>query len=184
MVVMVARMIFEKGIREFCEAAVQVNRRDPGIRFLLIAPLEHGHINSVPATFVEDYAKRCNLTWVEFAKDVRPYYYLSSMAVLPSFYKEGGYPRALLEPMAMGKPIVTTNTDGCRRTVEQGLNGLLIAPRDANALAEAILCIMSDDDMRKRMGEYARSKAENEFDEAEIVPVALRSLGMPVPVDP
>lgn len=180
-VIMVARMIFEKGISEFCEAAVQVGRRDPSIRFLLIAPLERGHINSVPAKFVEDYSKRCNLTWVEFAKDVKPYYYLSSVAVLPSYYKEGGYPRALLEPMAMGKPIITTDTDGCRRTVEHGRNGFLIAPRDANALAEAILSILSDDSMRGRMGEYSRSKAEKEFDEARIVPVALRSLGMPIP---
>ena len=108
--------------------------------------------------------------------------YLSSVANASSYYKEGGYPRALLEPMAMGKPIITTDTDGCRRTVEHGRNGFLIAPRDAATRSPRNASILSDDSMSKENGRILAIKAE-EFDEAKIVPVALRSLGMPVPAN-
>jgi len=180
-VLMVARMLWEKGMKEFCDSAKQVSNRDSNIRFVLIAPLEPNHINSVPESFITSIPDKCNFTWIKFEEDVRPFYFLSDLAVLPSYYKEGGYPRALLEPMAMGKPIITTDTDGCRGTVEDGLNGFLIPPRDAGALAMSIARIMGDDDLRKRMGQYSRLKALRDFDEKQIVPDALRSLGLPIP---
>lgn len=177
-VIMVARMLVEKGVKEFCNAAIEIYKQNPKIRFLLVAPLEPNHINSVPESYIRQIQESSNLTWTNFEKDVRPFYHLADLAVLPSYYKEGGYPRALSEPMAMGKPIITTDTDGCRATVENGLNGFLIPPRDSHALAEAILRIMNDDDMRENMCVYAREKALRDFDESTIVPIALREMGL------
>ena len=181
-VVMVARMIWQKGIREFAEASKKLYHQYPNVRFLLIAPLECGHIDSVPESYVESFEKRFNFTWLRFEKDVRPYYAISTLAVLPSYYKEGGYPRALLEPMAMGKAIVATDTEGCRRTVEHGLNGFLIPPRDADSLAATIVRLMNDDSLAERMGRYSELKARREFDERQIVCSVLRQLGLAVPV--
>ena len=123
-----------------------------------------------------------NFFWLGFQEDVKAFYAVSQLAVLPSYYNEGGYPRALLEPMSMGRPIIAADTDGCRGTVEEGENGFLVPPRDSNALARGIALIMDDDDLRQRMGQYSREKACRDFDEKRIVPGALRDLGLPVTV--
>jgi glycosyltransferase involved in cell wall biosynthesis len=115
-----------------------------------------------------------------FQDDVKSLYAIADLAVLPTYYREGGYPRGLLEPMAMGKPVIATNSDHCRGAIEEGKNGLLVPVKDAEALAEAIRCIMSDDELRERMGRYSMLKAARDFDEEVIVPAALLKLGLPV----
>ena len=106
-VIMVARMIWSKGIREFVEAAAQLVAKHPRWRFLLIAPTEPGNPDGVPASYVEENAERANLAWLRYRNDLRPYYSMADIAVLPSFYREGGQPRGLLEAMALGKPVGT-----------------------------------------------------------------------------
>lgn len=179
-VVMVARMIWSKGIREFVEAAVLLKGCCPKLKFILIAPLEAGSFGAVPEEFVRAYEDRCNFAWLGFQEDVKSFYAIADLAVLPSYYKEGGYPRALLEPMAMGKPLIATDTDGCRGTVENGLNGFLVPPQDAAALAESITKIMGNEVLREQMGNYSKIKAYRDFDERSIVPSALRALGLPI----
>jgi len=181
LVIMVARMIWPKGIREFAEAALMLHDSHRFLKFVLVAPLEDGSYGAVPAEYVREFENKANFSWVGFQEDVKALYAIAHLAVLPSYYKEGGYPRALLEPMAMGKPIITTDTDGCRGTVEDGRNGFLVPPRDSNALAATIARIIDDDDLGQRMGRYSRLKALRDFDEKQIVPDALRSLGLPIP---
>jgi len=171
-------MIWAKGILEFVEAAASLRDSHPHLKFVLIAPLETGSFGAIPADFVLDYEAKANFKWLGFQEDVKALYAISDLAVLPSYYKEGGYPRALLEPMAMGKPIITTDTDGCRGTVENGLNGFLIPPRNSNALAEGIMKIMDDNKLREEMGKYAQLKALRDFAESEIVPKALQAMGL------
>lgn len=183
LVLMVARMIWAKGIREFTEAALMLRNSHPHLKFVLVAPLEDGSYGAVPAEYVHEFESKANFSWVGFQEDVKAFYAIAQLAVLPSYYKEGGYPRALLEPMAMGKPIITTNTDGCRGTVEEGLNGFLIPPRDATALADSIAKVMDDGDLRAKMGQYSQLKALRDFDERQIVPDALRRLGLPIPIN-
>ncbi len=125
--------------------------------------------------------KTSHLKWLGFRSDVKRIYALSDLAVLPSYYKEGGYPRALLEPMAMGKPVITTDIPDCKGTVEEGRNGFLVPAKDAKALAKAIENLILDEHMLKKFGEYSRVKAEREFDEKKIVPQALLQLGIPLP---
>jgi len=180
-VVMVARMIWPKGIKEFVEASNQLKDKFPHLKFLLVAPLESGSPNSVPEAYVREQEKCANFRWLGFRRDVKEIYALSNLAVLPSYYKEGGYPRALTEPMAMGKPIITTNTPDCRETVEEGKNGLLIPVKDSMALATAIEELIADEHKSLEFGKYSRVKAERDFDEKKIVPQALAALGFPLP---
>lgn len=158
-VVMVARMIWPKGVKEFIEASEIVSKKYPSVRFILVAPLENGSEYSVPERYVKEKQKICkNFLWLRFRKDMREIYALSDLAVLPSYYKEGGYPRALLEPMAMGKPVITVDTPDCRGPVEEGKNGYLIPPKDSKSLADAIENIVFDDKRCKIFGEYSRKK--------------------------
>lgn len=177
-VVMVARMIWPKGIKEFAETAELLKESNPNLKFLLVAPLEHGNAYAVPESYIKEKEKTSNLKWLGFRSDVKKIYALSDLAVLPSYYKEGGYPRALLEPMAMGKPIITTDTPDCKGTIEEGKNGYLVPPRDSKSLAEVVKKLISNEGKCKELGEYSRKKAEREFDEKRIVPQALSELGL------
>jgi glycosyltransferase involved in cell wall biosynthesis len=177
-VIMVARLIWSKGIREFAEAAQLLKSRFPHLRFLLIAPPETGNTDAVPESFVREQERLGNFRWLGFRRDVKQLYALSTLAVLPSYYKEGGYPRALLEPMSMGKPVITTNSEDCRGVVEEGRNGYLVPIRDSAALAEAIAKIVENPEHREALGRYSRVKAVRDFDEREIVRQALRQLGV------
>ena len=144
-VIMVARMIRPKGVREFAEAARLLRHRRPSIKFLLVAPLEPDSPHAIPESYIRDMERQANLAWLGFRKDVRDLYALAHLAVLPSYYKEGGYPRALLEPMALGKPVIAADTDDCKGPVEEGKNGFLVPTRDPGALADRIERILSDD---------------------------------------
>jgi glycosyltransferase involved in cell wall biosynthesis len=179
-VIMVARLIWAKGIREFAEAAEILFRSHPHLKFILVAPEEKGSYGAVPVDFVREKEKTANFSWLGFQEQVRPLYAIADLAVLPTFYKEGGYPRALLEPMAMGKPVITTNSEDCRAAVEEARNGFLVPVRDSVALASAIAEIMNSDKLREDFGSYSRVKAVRDFDETVIVPVALRQMGLPV----
>ncbi|HPC33652.1 MAG TPA: glycosyltransferase family 4 protein [Syntrophales bacterium] len=176
-VVMVGRMIWSKGIREFVEAAESVGRERPDLKFILVAPGEKGHPDEVPDSFITAKGKMENFIWLGFRKDVKNIYAISDLAVLPSYYNEGGYPRALLEPMAFGKPVITTDLPQCRGPVEDGRNGYLIPPRDVRALQEAILKVFGNEEERRRMGVYSRVKIESEFDDRRVVEKILSNIG-------
>jgi N,N'-diacetylbacillosaminyl-diphospho-undecaprenol alpha-1,3-N-acetylgalactosaminyltransferase len=179
-VVMVARMIWQKGIREFSEAAELLRDSYPMLKFILIAPLEEGSADAVPESYVQAKEQSANFQWLGFQTDVKSFYAIADLAVLPTYYKEGGYPRGLLEPMAMGRPVIGTTSEDCRGAVEDGKNGFLIPIQDSSALAEAIARIMADDELRETMGRYSLEKARRDFDEVAIVPDALRKLGLPI----
>jgi N,N'-diacetylbacillosaminyl-diphospho-undecaprenol alpha-1,3-N-acetylgalactosaminyltransferase len=168
-VIMVARMVWSKGIREWVEAAEFLKDKWPRVVFLLVGPRDEGSPDLVPEEFLRDAENRGRMRWLGFRKDVKELYALSDLAVLPSYYKEGGYPRALLEPMALGKPVIAADLPDCRGPVEDGRNGYLVPPRDSRALAQAIARIMADDDLRQQFGQYSRRKMEREFDDQLVV---------------
>ncbi|MBI5630397.1 MAG: glycosyltransferase family 4 protein [Elusimicrobia bacterium] len=180
-VVMVGRMIWQKGVREFAEAAERLRGKRPELKFILVAPLEPDSRDAVPESFAREMEKRANFRWLGFQSDVKSFYAIADLAVLPTYYREGGYPRGLLEPMAMGKPVITTTSEDCRGAVEEGRNGFLVPIKDSRALADAIERVMADDVLRAELGRYSRMKAMRDFDERLIVPKALQDLGLPVP---
>ena len=177
-VVMVARMIWPKGIKEFAEASILLKDRLPMLRFFLIAPLEDDSDDSVPESYIKDIELKSNLQWFGFREDVISFYALADLAVLPTYYKEGGYPRALLEPMSMGKPVIASDSEDCRGAVEHGKNGYLVPVKDSKTLADTIENLIKDEERREVMGEESRKKAVAEFDEKVIVSHALSELGI------
>jgi glycosyltransferase involved in cell wall biosynthesis len=164
-VVMVARMVWAKGIREFAEACRAVRAADPAVRFVLVGPPEEGTPNAIPAEFMDRIEQDYGVDWIGFRKDVRDVYAASDVAALPSYYKEGGYPRALLEPMAMAKPVIAADTPDCRGPVEDGVSGYLVTPRDSGHLAELVQRLRNDPELRDRMGRAARQRIHEVFDD-------------------
>jgi len=177
-VVMVARMIWAKGIREFAEAAEILTPKYPNMIFILIAPLETGRADEVPVSYIKEMEQRANLHWFDFRKDVIRFYGISDIAVLPTYYKEGGYPRALLEPMSMGKPVIATVSKDCRGAIDDGQNGYLVPIKDSNALAHSIESLINSEEKMSAFSRHSRNKAITEFDEKVIVKHALTELGV------
>ena len=168
-VIMVGRMIWAKGVGEFINASKILREKLPEIKFILVGPEEKTSPNAVPTSYLEESVKADNFQWVGFRNDVKDLYLLADLAVLPSYYREGGYPRALTEPMAMGKPVIAADSIDCRAPVEDGKNGYLVPIKDSQALADAIEMVMGDDEKRKQFGRYSRLKVEREYDEKVIV---------------
>jgi len=177
-VIMVARLIWSKGVGEFVEAAKLLAKRIPWIRFLLVAPHEPGSPGTVPEEYIRAAECSANFTWLGFRKNVVELYELADLAVLPSYYKEGGYPRALLEPMARGRPVIAADTEDCRGPVEHGRNGYLIPPKNPHALAETIEKIMTDRELAKQFGRRSLEKVRAEFDVRTVAREVLRGLGL------
>jgi N,N'-diacetylbacillosaminyl-diphospho-undecaprenol alpha-1,3-N-acetylgalactosaminyltransferase len=146
----------------------------PEVKFILVGPLDEGSPDSIPKSYLIENNKHNNFMWIGFRREVKELYAIADLAVLPSYYREGGFPRALTEPMAMGKPVITTNSVHCRGTVEEGKNGYLVPVKDSKALADAIAILINDDNKRKEFGRYSRLKAENEFNEKVIVPKVVK----------
>jgi glycosyltransferase involved in cell wall biosynthesis len=177
-VIMVARMIWLKGIAEFVDAAAKVRATHSHVRFLLVAPLEEGSPQAVPPQFMAEAQASDHVTWLQFRKDVRALYQLADIAVLPSYYPEGGYPRALLEPMALGKPVIAADTQECRGPVEPDGNGFLVPPRDARALADRITQLIADPGLRERFGIRSRQIVLERFSDAIVGRQVLGEIGV------
>jgi N,N'-diacetylbacillosaminyl-diphospho-undecaprenol alpha-1,3-N-acetylgalactosaminyltransferase len=163
----VGRAIWSKGVREFVEAAKRVQALGLAVKFVLVGPIDPGNPDSVP----EEYLKNAASPWFAHLgtqADIASTLALGDVVVFPSYYREG-VPRVLLEALAMGKPVVTTDSVGCREVVDHGKNGLLVPVKDAGALVTAILAILRDKELRTAFGARSRAKACKEFDERKIV---------------
>jgi len=168
-ILMIARLVWSKGIREFIEAATILSAQNPNLKFILVAPHEENSLDAVPVSYVRDAEKNGGFKWLEFRKDIFDLCSLCDLAVLPSYYKEGGYPRALLEPMSLGKPVIAADTKDTRSPVLDGENGFLVPPKNTAKLVERIIEICSDKEMRKRFGEKSLSLIQKEYDDKKVV---------------
>ena len=165
---LVGRMLVNKGVVEFADAARIVRRTMPNVRFLLLGPVNDANPNRVPQQTIASWQAEGLVDYLGAADDVRPYLAAADCVVLPS-YREG-VPRTLLEAAAMALPIVATRVPGCVDVVDDGVNGLLCAPRDAVDLARAMLEMVSlPVAARQRMGAAGRRKVEQQFDEALVI---------------
>ncbi len=161
LVVMVSRIMRPKGVLELAAAARAVRIADPSVCFLLVGPADTESMDALSAGELEQV--RGALTWVGPRNDVREILALADIFVFPSFYREG-IPRVLLEAASMGLPLVAADVPGSRDVVEDGVNGFLVAPRDAGAIAEALLRLAGAPDLRRRFGEESRARAVSRFD--------------------
>ena len=175
-VIMVARLIWSKGVREFAEAAKEMYFEFPKLHFLLVAPSEFGSPEAVQESYIRDVEAKSNLKWLGFRNDVCNLYAVADLSVLPSYYKEGGYPRALLEAMALGKPVIAADTEECKGPVDDGFNGYLVKPRSVESLITAIIKVFSDNNRRKEFGNHSLEKVRREFDDQIVIRDVLRNI--------
>jgi glycosyltransferase involved in cell wall biosynthesis len=172
---MVARLLREKGVEEFVEAARRVKRDFPDTRFHLLGRRDERNPTVVPQTDLDRWQDEGVVSWLGEVLDVREIVGRADVVVLPS-YREGT-PRALLEAAAMGKPLITTDAVGCREVVDDGVTGILVPVKNAEALAQAMVKLSQNPEIRTRMGKAGREKMQREFDEQIVIERILQVYG-------
>jgi glycosyltransferase involved in cell wall biosynthesis len=164
-VLMVSRVLRSKGVLELARAAREVRREDSAIQFLLVGPEDAESLDALTAEELEEL--RNAITWIGPRRDVKRLLALADMFVFPSFYREG-VPRVLLEAASMALPLVAADVAGSREVVEHGVNGFLVPPRDSPAIAEAVLRLAREPELRALLGAQSRRRAVAYFDLAVI----------------
>ena len=170
------RLIWDKGIREFAEAAKVISEEYDNVEFQLLGFIAPNNPNAVPASQIQQWHKQKLLKYLGDTDDVRPFIEDCSCLIFPSFYGEG-ISRILLEASSMAKPIITTDSVGCRDIVEDGKNGFLVKPRDSEDLINKIKTFIAiDQNKRDQMGREGRAKVLREFDEEFVIKRYLETL--------
>lgn len=165
--VLIARLLWDKGISEYIAAARIVKAKYPHILFRIVGPRGVQNKTAITETQIAQWAADGIVEYLGETDDVRTVIARHDCVVLPS-YREG-LSRVLLEAAAMGKPLIATDVPGCRQVVDHEINGLLCKPRNAEDLARAILKFLhTPSQQREHMGHESRAKAEREFDEKNI----------------
>lgn len=160
----VGRMLYDKGVREFTSAAKKVREKYPKAKFWIIGELDNENPSSIKESDLVQWVRDDGIKYLGAKDNVRPFLRDSDCIVLPS-YREG-MPRVIMEAMSMARPVITTDTAGCREAVDDGLNGFLVPVGDDQKLAEAMFAVIGmTDEERKRMGVLGREKAIEQFDE-------------------
>ena len=174
---LIARLIKAKGIIEFAEAAESIlqSYEGVGVSFKIAGWTETG-VDSIPKEVVDGWNQNRFVEFLGSLKDVRTAIAESSVYVLPS-YREGT-PRTVLEAMAMGRAIITTDVPGCRETVVDGHNGYLVPPRDSKALSEAMGRFLDDPSLALEMGRRSRKMAVEKYDVEKVNEVILREMNL------
>ncbi|MDP3887541.1 glycosyltransferase family 4 protein [Hydrogenophaga sp.] len=186
-VVLPARLLWDKGLDEYVQAARQLRAEGRHIRFLLAGDPDPGNPAAVPEATLRAWVAEGLLEWLGHVDDMPALFAGVDAVVLPS-YREG-LPKGLIEAAACALPLVTTDVPGCREVVSHEQDGLLVPVKDGPALARAIARLQDDPALRDRLGQAARAKALAEFDErivvrrtlavyAELMP-AMMSAGQP-----
>ena len=165
-VLLASRLIWEKGIREYADAAALLAHRAGEIEFLLAGATDYGNPSSVPEAEIKAWQQSGLLKVVGHVDDMRQLMSEVDLMVLPS-YREG-VPRGLIEAASMQLPIITTDAPGCREIVEDGVNGILVPVGDAQALAKEIEYLLDNPQTCTAFGIAGRKKVVNEFDQRHV----------------
>jgi glycosyltransferase involved in cell wall biosynthesis len=160
--IMISRLLTEKGVADYVAAAEAIKLQYPHLRFYLVGK-RHNSPSSISQAQLDSWIGSGLIDYLAELDDVRPAIAKASVFVLPSYYREGT-PRAILEAMAMARPIITTNMPGCRETVEQGVNGYLVPIKNSEALTQAMLTFIKHPESIIRMGQESRKIAEAKYD--------------------
>lgn len=176
---MVARLLRNKGIVEFLEAAKIVREECPECRFSILGHLDDENPEGITRADIQDYASRYPVAFIPGTSDVRPYLADCSVFVLPSYYREG-LPRTILEAMATGRPVITTDQPGCRDPIEEGRNGFIVPPRDARALADAMLKLAREPQLVASMAARSRELAETVYSDTIVNRMLLDAMDLAV----
>lgn len=163
---MLSRLLKSKGVGEYLAAAKQVKAEHPEAKFYLLGKYETAMQDAVPKETVEQYITGGIVERFEETSDVRPYYEKCSVYVLPS-YREGT-PRTVLEAMSMGRPIITTDTNGCRETVIDGKTGWLVPVGDSQMLAQRMKAFLQQPELAAQMGKESLALCKEKFEVGKV----------------
>ena len=178
---MMGRLMRDKGVGEYVAAAQILRARWPATRFLLLGRPETENPTGYSAEDIASWQQSGLIELLPETRDVRPHLASAHIFVLPSFYREG-LPRTILEALATGRPVVTTDMPGCREPIRPGENGYLVPPRDAAALAEAMERFCNDPTLLSVMGGAARKTATEIYDVDIVNHQLLTQMGVIAPV--
>jgi len=167
-VVMASRLLWEKGVADFVEAARQINQDKPQAKFWLIGAPDYGNPDSITDDDLNVWRKDGFVDILGHRSDMPELLRKADIAVLPSQYSEG-VPLFLLESAATGLSLVGSDIEGCRMVIEDGTNGFIIPKGDSTRLIEVLLTLLKDADMRRRMGRESRNIAERRFEQGKII---------------
>lgn len=166
-VVLPARLLWDKGLAEFIDAARLLKAANKPIDLLLAGDPDPGNPAAVPEATVQQWVREGLVEWLGHVDDMPALFRSVDVVALPS-YREG-LPKGLIEAGASGLPLVTTDVPGCREVVTNNVNGLLVPVKNASALADALARLCDDPPLRARLGAAARTKALTEFDEHIVI---------------
>jgi glycosyltransferase involved in cell wall biosynthesis len=161
-VVFAARFLWDKGIGEFVGAAKLLHKKGIRARFVLVGKPDFGNPSSVQLEDLSEWNENGVVEIWGFRSDMVNVFSKAHIVTLPSYYGEG-LPKVLIEAAACGRAVITTDMPGCRDAIEPNISGLLIPPRDTNALADAIQSLILDNSKRISMGQAGRVYAEKNF---------------------
>ena len=161
-VILVARMLWDKGVGDYVRAAELLKAEGLAARFVLVGVPDMQNPSAIDVNQLRAWDNAGIVEWLGLRHDIPDLLAQADIACLPTYYREG-LPKTLLEAMASGLPLVATDVIGCRDAVDDGVNGLLVAPRDPAALAAALRRLIIDKDLRERLGAAGRARAVAEF---------------------
>lgn len=171
----IGRLIRDKGVFEYLEAARIVKKKYPDVRFLLVGPFD-SNPTALKEDELEPYLADGTAEYFGEQSDVRPYINMCTVFVLPS-YREGT-PKTVLEAMATGRAVITTDAPGCRETVKDGENGFLVPIKDVSALAEKMELLLNSPETVSRMAVRSREIAELKFDVNKVNETIIKTMGI------
>ncbi len=172
---LIARLLGDKGIREYVAAAKAIKAKSPAIKCKLVGWIDTNP-DAISQQELDGWITDGTIEYLGKLSDVRPAIAESSVYVLPS-YREGT-PRTVLEAMAMGRPVITTDAPGCRETVDDGDNGFLVPVKAVDALVDAMGRFIKEPELIKKMGQRSREIAEDKYDVHKVNAVMLKIMGI------
>ena len=161
-IILSARMVREKGIVTLIKAAEILREEMQGKAVFTLCGGLSNNPKGIKEHELREWCDGQYIQWLGYRSDMKQMLMQSHIVTLPSYYREG-VPKSLIEATAIGRPIITTRSYGCKDTVDDGENGFLIPPKDEAALAEKLRMLINDAQLRERMGKKGRQKAEREF---------------------
>lgn len=167
LIIMVCRLLKDKGVYEFIEAEKKIRNKNIKARFWLVGNIDLSNPSSLTSKDIEKIKEDSKVKFLGFRKDISRLYKYSNIAVLTS-YREG-FPKSLIEASACGRPIITTDVPGCRDSIINNVTGILINKKNSQQLCDAIELLLKNDTLRKKMGYQARINAENKYNINDVI---------------
>jgi glycosyltransferase involved in cell wall biosynthesis len=176
-ILLASRLLRSKGVGDFAEAAALVKREFPEATFVLAGPIDLENPDGVPEADIRRWQDQGLIEWIGPRDDMPEQHRQATLACLPSYYREG-VPLFLLEAMASRRAIVTCDSPGCREVIQHEKTGLLVPPRSPAAVAAAIIRLIRDPELRNRLADTARDRAEASLSQEIVIQKTLRVYGL------